>query len=142
MVTRSGTFQAEWTFCSNFQRTSRRYMGGVEFTCIFSAVLNLGEAMYYMPNHAYLLPLFARAQVDPKDDPRPSVQGAVKRSRCCTTRGIKKERKRAAPCVRRPQNCVLFSKLKMVENVNVQKRGLDRRRRRKPKPVMMAGRHS
>ena len=71
-------------------------MGGVEFPCIFSAVLNLGEEMYYMPNHAYLLPLFARAPEDPKDDPRPSAQGAVKRSRCCTTRGIEKRKREAA----------------------------------------------
>ena len=94
MVTRSGTFQAEWTFYSNFQRTSRRYVGGVECTYIFSAVLNLGEEMYYMTNHAYVLPFFARAPVDPKDDPRPLAQGAVKRSRCCMTRGVKKKKKK------------------------------------------------
>ena len=112
MVTRSGTFQAEWTFCKNFQRTSRRYMRGVEFTCIFSAVLNLGEEMYYMPNHAYLLPLFARAPVDPKDDPRPLAQGAVKRSRCCTPREIKKKRKE-----KRLRSCSLREKTMKNENV-------------------------
>ena len=52
--------------------------------------------MYYMTNHAYVLPFFARAPVDPKDDPRPLAQGAVKRSRCCMTRGVKKKRKREA----------------------------------------------
>jgi len=44
------------------------------------------------------LPFFARAPVDPKDDPRPLAQGAVKRSRCCTTRGIKKKEKRLRSC--------------------------------------------
>ena len=92
-----GTFQAEWSACSDFQRTSRRYTEGAELACIFSALLNLGEEMYHMPNHAYLLPLFARAPDDPKDGPRPPAQGAVKRSRCCTTRGIKKKEKELLP---------------------------------------------